>query len=182
MAEAPAGDGSDEELLGRVRAGETQAAALLYDRHHRALYAHALSLLQDGALAEDVVHETFLRVLEPRPLPSIACAKAFLHTVARNLALDLLRGTARQGDHRASFARTVLARGTTEDDDPRREAVLAALDTLPQDQRETVSLKVFSGLTFAEIAEVMSVPAGTAASRYRYACETLAEILQGDRP
>jgi RNA polymerase sigma factor (sigma-70 family) len=121
-------------------------------------------------------------VLEHRPEEPVACAKAFLHAIARNLALDLIRGTARQGDHRAPLARTMLARapqaGAAEGS--RAKALFEALDRLPQDQRETVSLKVFSRLTFAQIAEVMSVPAGTAASRYRYACEKLAEILSAE--
>src|SRR5215831_9596405 len=119
VADAPAADRSDEELLIRLQAGDPSAAALLYDRHHRALYAYALSLLRDAALAEDVVHESFLRLLESRWEQPIESAKSFLHTIARNLALDALRAIARQGDHRVSFARTALARAGEEPKDSR---------------------------------------------------------------
>ena len=64
------------------------------------------------------------------------------------------------------------------DDEKRKATLLSALTRLPQEQRETVTLKAFSGLTFAQIAEVLSISAGTAASRYRYALEKLAAVLE----
>jgi len=171
---------SDEELLGRLQAGDSAAAASLYDRHHRGLYAYALSLLRDPALSEDVVHETFLRLLTARPERPVLLGKSFVYAVARNLALDLLRGAARHETHRLPLARAVEERATPEagDDERRTASLLSALTRLPQEQRETVTLKVFSGLTFAQIADVLSVSAGTAASRYRYALEKLAELLK----
>ena len=172
-------DRSDEELLGRLQRGEPQAAKLLYDRHHRCLYAYALSLVRDPGLAEDVVHETFLKVLEARPEKPVASARAFLLTVARNVSLDLLRSAAREVAHRTSLARPSAAPPEPVED-RLVQAALAALHDLPQDQRETVTLKVFGRLTFAEIAEVMSVAVGTAASRYRYALEKLAEVLNSN--
>ena len=54
----------------------------------------------------------------------------------------------------------------------------AAVLELPEDQRETVILKIYAGLTFAEIAELGGVSLATAASRYRYALEKLAESLK----
>src|SRR6185503_19544787 len=87
---------SDEELLASLQSGDSRAAAPLYDRHHGGLYAYALSLLRDPALSEDVVHETFLRLMTARPERPVLAGKSFMYAVARNLALDLLRGAARQ--------------------------------------------------------------------------------------
>jgi RNA polymerase sigma factor (sigma-70 family) len=128
-------DHSDEELLSRFQAGEAPAAGLLYDRHHRCLYAYALSLVRDPATAEDLVHETFLRVLEARPEKPIASAKAFLLATTRNLALDLLRSAARQTAHRPSLAKP-SASPAVPSEDGLAEAALAALRELSQDQRE----------------------------------------------
>src|SRR5436190_24151677 len=98
---------SDEDLLADLQRGEPQPAGVLYDRHHQALYAYALTLVRDPGLAEDVVHETFLRVLAFRPEVPVASAKAFFHTIARNLSLDLIRSTTRQGDHRLPLAQAM---------------------------------------------------------------------------
>jgi RNA polymerase sigma-70 factor (ECF subfamily) len=57
-------------------------------------------------------------------------------------------------------------------------AVWLALRTLPIEQSEVVVLKIWEGLTFAQIAEVLSVPAATAASRYRYALAKLSSQLR----
>jgi RNA polymerase sigma-70 factor (ECF subfamily) len=173
---------SDEELLARLQGGDASAAALLYDRHHRGLYAYALSLLRDPSLSEDVVHETFLRLLTARPERPVLLGKSFVYAVTRNLALDLLRGAARQEAQRTPLTRAAEQRAAPEavDEERRRASLLSALAELPQEQRETVSLKVFSGMTFAQIAEVLSISQGTAASRYRYALEKLAERLKGE--
>jgi len=87
--------GPDGGLLDALRRGDPGAAAQLYDRHHRGLYAYARSLLRDAALAEDVVHDTFVRLLSPARDRSIHSFQAFLYTVARNLAMDLLRRKSR---------------------------------------------------------------------------------------
>jgi RNA polymerase sigma-70 factor (ECF subfamily) len=175
-------ESSDEALLGRLQAGDSAAAALLYDRHHRGLYAYALSLLHDPSLSEDVLHETFLRLLTARPERPVILGKSFVYAVARNLALDLLRGATRQEAHRLPLAQAVRQREAPEvaDEESRRASLLAALAELPLEQRETVTLKAFSGLTFAQIADVLSISQGTAASRYRYALEKLAERLKGE--
>jgi RNA polymerase sigma-70 factor (ECF subfamily) len=56
-----------------------------------------------------------------------------------------------------------------------------ALENLPVEQREIITLKVDGGLTFAEIASVLGISANTAASRYRYALEKLRTALEGCR-
>jgi RNA polymerase sigma-70 factor (ECF subfamily) len=166
--------GSERGLLDALRRGDVEAAAQLYDRHHRGLYAYARSLLKDAALAEDVVHDAFVRLLSADPERPIHSFQAFLYTVARNLALDILRRKSRQSPGRTEPETDRIS----QDRDPSERRAREALEQLPQEQRETVFLKVFSGLTFAQIGDVLSVPAGTAASRYRYALEKLGELLR----
>ena len=171
---------SDGDLLKRLLGGDSEAAAILYDRHHRPLYAYVRSLLKDEALSEDVVHETFLRLLEARPGRPVASVRSFLFAMARNRTLDLIRRSAVQESAQPRIAARAAA--PVPDDPALGQAALAALGRLPLDQRETVSLKVFGRLTFAQIADVLSIPTGTAASRYRYALEKLAQELsvEGD--
>jgi RNA polymerase sigma-70 factor (ECF subfamily) len=59
----------------------------------------------------------------------------------------------------------------------RRVAIEAALKGLPEKQREVLVMKIWGGLTFPQIAAALEIPAGTAASRYRYALAKLHEQL-----
>jgi RNA polymerase sigma-70 factor (ECF subfamily) len=61
--------------------------------------------------------------------------------------------------------------------DERRNAIAAALRTLPEEQREVLTMKIWGGLTFPQIALALDVSANTAASRYRYALVKLREQL-----
>ena len=62
-----------------------------------------------------------------------------------------------------------------EDDEQR--ALVAALDLLPAEQREVLTLKIWNELTFAEIASALGISQNTAASRYRYALAALKKNL-----
>jgi RNA polymerase sigma-70 factor (ECF subfamily) len=168
-------DGGQLDVLGR---GDLDAAAQLYDRHHRGLFSYVRALLRDRAAAEDVVQDAFLRLLVADVHRPILSVQAYLYTIARNLALDALRRRSRHSEPQAHPESQV----STPDGDPRARQAVEALEQLPEEQRETVVLKIFSGLTFAQIGEVLSVPAGTAASRYRYALERLADLLSEEEP
>ena len=165
----------DGDLLSHYREGDLEAAAALYDRHCRGLYLYARSLTGDAARAEDAAQEAFVRLLERdarRPPDSV---QAFLYAVVRNLVRDDLRKAAvrRKADPAMFERRPGPWPGPCSE-----EEVGSAVLALPEDQRETVVLKVYAGLTFAEIAELGGVSLATAASRYRYALEKLAESLK----
>jgi len=174
LPETPAAGLDDRESLEGFQRGDPEAVARLYDRTNAGLFTFVRSLIRDSASSEDVVHETFLRLLEAHPKSPIQSLHSFIYRIARNLALDVLRERARKSP------RPPEPPPSRDPSGPDREpgVAWAALDQLEDDQRETVVLKVFGGLTFLQIGEVMSVPVGTAASRYRYALEKLAEFLR----
>ena len=64
------------------------------------------------------------------------------------------------------------------DDSDSRQFIRQALQKLPSSQAEVVVLKIWEGMTFAEIAEVLGESPNTAASRYRYALQKLSQYLQ----
>jgi RNA polymerase sigma-70 factor (ECF subfamily) len=137
-----------------------------------ALIAYGCCLLGDRARAQDAVQQVFLRLLgkesvrlrEPRP---------YLYRALRNTALNFRRESSREQERweeAALFAAPPgLESGGLE--------LEAALRELPDEQRQVVLMKVWGGLTFQEIAEVMDVPANTAASRYRYGLGRLRQRL-----
>ena len=82
----------DNELMARLKMGDTDALALLIRRHRSWALARAEDMLHDGALAEDVVQEAFARVylLRERYRPEFAFA-TWLGVLVRTLCLDQLR-------------------------------------------------------------------------------------------
>ncbi len=98
----------------------------------------------------------------------------------RRRAIDL----ARRGERRLRREELSQSIGPVEWFDARPEdremtqLIQSALQQLPGDQREVITLKVWGGLTFAEIADALEVPANTAASRYRYGLATMKKLTQ----
>jgi RNA polymerase sigma-70 factor (ECF subfamily) len=146
----------------------------LYNRHGAALLLYARGFVPDASAAEDLVHGVFLNLLRTRPKVREAPA-AYLYRAVKNAALNAQRNRAREapmpdreiwfthsgGDHEATLA------------------LQAALAELPQEQREAVVMRIWSGMTLEEVAQATDVPLNTAASRYRYALEKLRERLKG---
>jgi RNA polymerase sigma-70 factor, ECF subfamily len=127
--------------------------------------------------AEDIVQEAFVRFW--RRQHSIE-NRALLYATVRSNALARLRSDQRRARREATVARD----GATHCDpqftdlDESQQLLAAAVERLPDEQREVVILKIWNELTFAEIASVLEISQNTAASRYRYALATLRKTLQ----
>ncbi len=104
---------------------------------------------------------------------------ALVFATIRRRAIDLARSTDRRAAREEGtepeqpfFTPDVEQRET-------QRVLEQAVNALPPNYREVVSLKIWGGLTFQQIAEVTKVPLNTAASRYRYALEELRETVKG---
>jgi RNA polymerase sigma-70 factor (ECF subfamily) len=143
-------------------------AARLYDRYGPALYRYALMLLADPASAEDAVQQVFASVLKQRGGAVIENDEHYLRRAIRNECYSTLRR--RQGLLREDAANALLEDRTGADVSIEDRLTLEkAIGALPAEQRETVHLHLFEGLTFREIAEMAGESINTVASRYRYA-------------
>jgi len=175
---------SDRDLLVAYLGGSEEAFAAFFDRHTKALYVYLLSLVHFREVAEELLQDTFLKLipraeaLELRP-----DMRPFLFTTARNLALDWLRREKRsrlalRNRHTDPFFRRICT-GTEDygDDSPDLEELSQVLHRLPEAQREAVVLKELVGLTFVEIGELVGSPENTVVSRYRYAMEKLRSLM-----
>jgi RNA polymerase sigma-70 factor (ECF subfamily) len=130
--------------------------------------------------AEDAVQDAFVRFWRrQRGLPGEPLA--LLLTSVRRAALDFgrrrIRRTAREAHAADDEPLFEPLSGFGSDGDDRRLAIECALGRLPPDQREVLALKIWGDLTFSQIAEHLEIPAGTAASRYRYALASLRREL-----
>jgi RNA polymerase sigma-70 factor, ECF subfamily len=154
-----------------------------YDEHHRSVYAAAFRVLGNGAQAEDVVQDVFLRVWR-RPGafdPARGELGSYLRMVARSRALDLWREAQAAGRAQDRLKIVVADEeprlderpGRTAELDEDREVVRRALRDLPMPQREALALAYYGGLTADEIARRVHIPLGTAKSRIRLGLDKL---------
>ena len=145
----------------------------LYDQHGPALVAYARSFVMDTAAAEDVVHQVFLRLLSAEiEMPDVPVS--YVYHAVRNAALNARRNGQRNAPLDPELS-VFKHRGGN------MEAALSlekALGELPEEQREVVVMRIWSGLTLEEAAAATGAPINTVASRYRYALEKLREKLR----
>jgi RNA polymerase sigma-70 factor (ECF subfamily) len=138
-----------------------------------ALLAYARSILRDTAPAEDVLQQVFLKLLSNPALPLPTDARPYLFRAVRNTSLNVQRSTMRDAAHREGLELFTAPNGLSH----LVPELEAALDDLPDEQRQVVILRIWGELTLDETAEVLGIPANTAASRYRYALAKLRQRL-----
>lgn len=183
---AAVADDDDAALLARIVAQDDAALGVLYDRYGGLAFALAYRLLGDRGLAEDIVQDAFLAVWRRGATFDTrkGSVRAWLLSVVRNAAIDRRRGRFRRqaGELDIDDFAWKLA-----DDDVwgtvarelDREQVRDALRSLPAEQRETLELAYFEGLTQVEIAERTGHPLGTIKSRARLGLRKLDQELRG---
>jgi RNA polymerase sigma-70 factor (ECF subfamily) len=157
--------------------------ARLYDAHAAALFAFALSLSRSEADARDLLQDAFLKIArKPSLLRGVRDERAFLLRLIHNAAVDLMRRrrVRATGDESDAHEDPVFFAPAENDPDEAafRAALSEALSSLPPDQRVVVHLKLWEGLTFESIAELLQIPLNTAASRYRYGLDKLRVVLR----
>ena len=161
---------ADETLAHRLQGGDRGALAELVERHYDPLLGYLYRLTRgDRSLAQDLAQETFLRALRgiagyqyPRPF------KPWLYAIATNLGCNhYSRADTRRTDNMPDHAEY------SQDEPPdsalleqaEAQSVIAALDTLPDAQREVIVLYFYQALPLQAISEALAIPLGTVKSR-----------------
>ena len=127
--------------------------------------------------AEDIVQNAFIRFWKHQPSAGPE-HYPLLYAAVRSAALDFLRSSERRS-RREADDRVDVVRGdstifdTTIEQREHAETVQAAMEQLPQPQREVLVLKIWGELTFAQIAQALGESINTIASRYRYALDAM---------
>ncbi|MEK7793115.1 MAG: sigma-70 family RNA polymerase sigma factor [Candidatus Hydrogenedentota bacterium] len=141
-----------------------------YEANGKELFVYALSLTGTPETAEDAVHAAFTGVLRMARLPRDL--RPYVFRCVRNAAIDHARTAAKPRLEPVMFERNGHA-------DPNLPILIEdALAALTLDERETIVLKTYSGLTFREIADTREVSINTAASWYRRGIEKLRAALE----
>ena len=171
----------DELLKLKFKRGNTEALAAIYDKYADYLLSIAVALLNDGGLAEDVLHDVFVRFA--RSVKSFrirGSLKAYLAKSVINRSRDHMR---QRGRRPVSLDEARELQSCSAGPDSQmiiQEQSLRLTDALGQlrcEQREVVVLKVTGGMKFRQIAALQGISVTTAQARYRYGIDKLRSIF-----
>jgi len=174
------GTSQDGQLLDRVRRGDEQAMATLYDRYSRIVYSVALRVLRDPASAEDVLQDVFLGIWR-KPETFVATRGSlggWLAVVARNRAIDTLRRKRPSEQIEEIYLASPFDLADEAERNTLMQRARAIILHLPLDQRKTLEMAYFDGLTHSEIAEITGDPLGTVKTRIRSALLSLRKEME----
>lgn len=180
---------TDRALVARIESRDTDALALLYDRHSARLLGLAQRILGDTGEAEEILQEVFLYVWRAAATydSSRGPVLAWLLVATRSRAIDRLRSrrpSVRADGRGQNAALDPASREDVEADAASREweaRCREAIGQLPQDQRRALELAYFEGLTHQEIAKATSSPLGTVKTRVRLGLMKLRERVRSYR-
>jgi RNA polymerase sigma-70 factor (ECF subfamily) len=175
----------DKFLIWKLRQGSSAALCRIYEKYRDDLLRLAVSLANDTAAAEDIVHDVFVCFIrQARQFRLTGSLKSYLATCVAHRARNV---------NRAQHVRRVVPLDEAGDvatpswrpdqwlvcsEEMRQMA--RALALLPDEQREAITLHLQGGLKFREIAEFQHVPLKTALSRYRGGLTKLRALLNGE--
>lgn len=169
---------TDEDLLIRVRGRDREALEALYDRYKSFAYALAYKIVGGRETAEEVVQDAFMSVWRQAATyeAKVGRVRPWLLSIVHHRAIDATRRA--KGKQSASLdeAWMVAADHDTFGDvysTLRREQILRAMGTLPDEQRQALEMAYFQGYSFTEMAAMTDTSAGTWKSRVRLAVAKL---------
>ncbi|HQG35586.1 MAG TPA: sigma-70 family RNA polymerase sigma factor [Bacteroidales bacterium] len=181
---------SDFELIQKFKNGEQSCFEELIRRYKNKVYAYIGMYIHDQALAEDIFQDTFLKVIQSLKSGKYSDDGRFLSWVIRishNLIIDHFRRLKQlnvilNDDYESDlFNSKSLADENVEENMVKvqiRKDVRKLVNQLPEDQREVVIMRHYTGLSFKEIADITGVSINTALGRMRYALINIRKMMQ----
>lgn len=173
----------DKLLAWQFRKGSRAALRRIYEKYYDYLLTVATALLNDVNAAEDVVHDSFLKLSESAHLLNPRRSlKWYLVACVSNRARDKLRGRRRQVmalDETMSLESRAYEPASAAIRNEEMQIISDALKQLPYEQREVVVLHTRGRMTFKAIAELRQVSVRTVHSRYNYGLNKLKTLLNG---
>jgi len=174
-------DRSDEQLMKTYAGGSMEAFEVLYERHRGPLYRYILRLVANPATANDLYQGSWEKIIKARGrYKDSAPFKAWMYRIAHNHAMDHFR---REQPIANTPAEDMADKQAGPDErmsaENRRQSLVAAIENLPAEQKDTLMLKLEAGLDLQTIADVTGVNRETAKSRLRYAVKKMKQVMTG---
>jgi RNA polymerase sigma-70 factor (ECF subfamily) len=179
---------SDYELIESFQKGNTRAFDTLIDRYQEKIYNTILFMVKDSYLAEDLIQEIFIKIIDNIKQKKYAEEGKFLPwalRISHNFCIDHFRKVKRTptiktsddqdifevikfSDHAADYKMT---RSQT------HKNIQDLVDLLPEEQREIIVLRHYANLSFKEIAQMTNCSINTALGRMRYGLINLRKMM-----
>ena len=181
---------SDQVLLNQYLSGDRGAISQLIDRHSNRVRDYIRMMVKDHDLADDILQETFIKAVQVIDDGRYADTGKFLSwmlRIAHNKVIDYFRSqksakTINESESGYNVLDTLRFADSSVEDRLISEQIALdvrrLVDHLPQEQREVVMLRYYSGLSFQEIAEQTNVSINTALGRMRYALINLRKMIK----
>ena len=173
---------TDENLILRMAAGEREALSELYSRTDSAVYGFALSILKDRYAAEDVMQETYIKIMDSADTyVPMGKPMAWILTIVKNLSLMRLRSSKNElsAPLDESFDLTDDRDFSKEFDD--KLLLQTVVKILDSEERQIVTLFAVSGMKHREIASLMGLPLSTVLSKYRRTIKKIKKHMEEER-
>ena len=181
---------SDQVLLNSYLAGDRGAISQLIDRHSNRVRDYIRMMVKDRDVADDILQETFIKAVRVIDEGRYADSGKFLSWVLRiahNQVIDYFRSqksakTVNESESGYNVLGTLRFADSTVEDRMISEQIAAdvrrLVDHLPEEQREVVVMRYYSGMSFQEIADQTGVSINTALGRMRYALINLRKMIK----
>lgn len=186
---------TDAALVTRVLKGDQTSYRVLVDRYQGRVHAVIYGMVRNREDARDLTQETFVRAYQN--LSKFRIESGFytwLYRIAMNTAIDHIRRQKKRAHEAFEDGIATPETGSVMSDGAHMEGpgrslerkrlharLLAALEELPEDQRQVIVLREVDGLSYKEISDVLEIPEGTVMSRLFYARKKLQHALGEER-
>ncbi len=179
----------DRQLVSRYLSGEESAFETLLRRHRDRVYGYIKMLVKDHQLAEDIFQDVFVKAVLTMKRGNYNEEGKFLPWILRishNLVIDTFRKNKRfptvDGGPEFDIFNIIKDEDKNIDEviieDQTNADLLKVIEFLPEEQKEVLKLRYFSGLSFKEISEDTGVSINTALGRLRYALINLRKLIE----
>lgn len=175
----------DRILVSRLRRGSAKALCRIYEKYRDGLLRLAVSLSNDTAAAEDIVHDVFASFIqESRQFQLAGSLRGYLATCVANRARNANRAARVRKTVPLDNASDAASESWRPDQwvvcSEELKQIAEALALLPHEHREAITLHLQGGMKFREIAAFQHVPLKTALSQYRCGLQKLRSVLNGE--
>ena len=179
---------TDNELIQSFQGGNTRAFDALIDRYQEKIFNTILFMVKDSYLAEDLIQEIFIKIIDNLKQRKYAEEGKFLPwamRIAHNLCVDHFRRvkrtpTIKTSDNHDIFEVLNFSTENAEEKMMKNQSydrIRRMLDLLPEEQREVIILRHYADLSFKEIASLTNCSINTALGRMRYGLINMRKMM-----
>ena len=162
----------DTKIVALLRQDDKSAVSLLYDNYSDALFGVILRIVNQEALAEEILQDTFLKIWKYRESYDESKGRFFtwMLNIARNTAIDQTRlKSFSQKNQDLDNVVSIIDSREQENFNVDAIGIRELIEKLPEEHRSIIDLVYFKGFTHIEAAEALSIPLGTLKTRLRLA-------------